>query len=164
MKDCFFEIEVVTHILASGNVPGKDYAAFHRDSKGHIIFQSSWFHSAFTRGIELANIRGIKASDIHMNLVIDAPTAFYKRFYDDQDFRVHEAVFPGAVIKFEAVVRDHVTTPEMQGILERIGKFVGISPFGYNLGFGKFEVNKVIVAPSDAASVGTKLWSKITRK
>ena len=156
VKDCQYEIEVVTHILANGRVPGKDCAAFHRDSLNHIIFQESWFFSAYSKGIELANIRGIKAGDIHTNLVIDAPTGFYKRYFEEGDYRVHEAIFPGTRVKFEAVVRDHVTQPELEGILERVGKFVGLSPFGYNLGFGKFVLIAVSVAPSDAAKLGKR--------
>ena len=58
---------------------------------------------------------------------------------------------PGTPVTFNAVVSDHVTEQMRKQLLEKMGKFVGLSPYGYKLGYGKFSVVKVVVAPSDAA-------------
>ena len=56
---------------------------------------------------------------------------------------------PATKVTFEAVVADHVTESSLATILDRMGKFVGLSPYGYRLGYGKFNVVSVEVAPSD---------------
>lgn len=150
MKDAKFILEFSTHVLANGTGPNGERDHFQRDSHGKLIFQQSWFYSAFSRAIEMAGIRGIKAGDINMDLAIDAPTQVYKRRYGDNRFRTHEAIMPGTEVTFNAVVADHVTESSLQHILERMGSFVGLSPYGYRLGYGKFNLVKVEVAPSDS--------------
>lgn len=151
MKDCTFELEFTSHVLANGSShDGKD-DHFQRDAAGHIVFQQPWFHSAFSTGIALARLKGIKASDIQVDLTFSAPTEVYSRKYGDHQFRDHEAIMPGTVVKFDAVVADHVTKQMVSAVLEKVGKFVGLSPYGFKLGYGKFNVAKVDVGPSDAA-------------
>lgn len=153
MKDASFTLEFTQHVLANSTIPDaqgrKD--RFQRDSQNRIVFQQSWFHSAFCQGIELARVRGVKAADIHMDLTFSAPTENFNRRYGPDKYRDHEAIMPGTRVIFNAVVGDNVTTQTLRQILERIGKFVGISPYGYKLGYGKFNVVDVVVAPSDAA-------------
>ena len=53
-------------------------------------------------------------------------------------------------MKFEAVVADHITEKIVRDVLTKVGKFVGLSPYGFKLGYGKFNVVNVVVGPSDA--------------
>lgn len=151
MKDARFTLEFTQHVLANGTGPDGKPDRFQRDGANNIIFQQSWFHSAFCQAIELAHMRGIKAGDIHMDLTFTAPTQLYNRRYGPEKYREHEAIYPGTKVTFNAVVADHVTDQMLKQILERMGKFVGLSPYGFKLGFGKFGVVEVTVAPSDAA-------------
>ena len=59
---------------------------------------------------------------------------------------------PGTKVTFVAMVADYVTESSLQYILEKMGSFVGLSPYGYKLGYGKFSVVSVEVAPSDSDS------------
>ena len=43
-----------------------------------------------------------------------------------------------------------------QEILDKMGKYVGLSPYGYNLGYGKFNVVDSYVAPSVPAEEPVK--------
>jgi len=67
--------------------------------------------------------------------------------------RKHEAIYPGVKIKFSAVVSDHVTQSQLTNILTTMGKFVGLSPYGYKLGYGKFNLLECLVDPSEAAQI-----------
>lgn len=177
MKQASFTLEFTTHVLANSlSYQSKsDTDVFQRDSTGRMIWQQNWWYSAFAQSIALANIRGIKPSDIHMDLVVDAPVKVYERKYVDRKpkphsdriympkeyglpsggdrYRKHEAIFPGAQIKFSAVVADHVTQSQLNTILTMMGKFVGLSPYGYKLGYGKFNLMDCAVDPSESAQL-----------
>lgn len=150
MKDCIIEVEFTRHVLANGIGPNGERDHFERDSQKNMIWQQSWWYSAFAKAIELAHIRGIKASDVCMNLTATAATKLYRRRYGDDKYRTHEAIMPGTRVRFEAVVADHVTESNLLTIMDRMGKYVGLSPYGYKLGYGKFNVISCKVAPSDS--------------
>jgi len=149
MKDASWTVEFNTHVLANGIGPKGERDHFQRDNLNNLIWQQSWWYSAFTQAIELAHMHRIKAADIHMNLAVKATTDLYRRRYGDDKFRIHEAIMPGTRVTFEAVVADHVTKSNLEAILDKMGKYVGLSPYGYRLGFGKFNVCSVEVASSD---------------
>lgn len=151
MKDASYTLEFTTHVLANGTGPQGQPDHFQRDGSNNIVFQQSWFHSAFCQAIELAHLRGVKAGDIHMDLTFTAPTEQYNRRYGPEKYREHEAIMPGTKVTFNAVVGDNVTEQMLRQLLEKMGKYVGLSPYGFKLGFGKFGVVSVSVAPSDAA-------------
>lgn len=153
MKDARFKLEFTTHVLANSQGPTGERDHFQRDSENKIIWQKSWWYSAFAQAIELAQVRGIKPADIHMALALEAPTEVYRRHYSTAEredcYRKHEAIMPGTCVEFEAIVGDHVTESHLRAILQRMGKYVGLSPYGYKLGFGKFNVLSVTVKPSE---------------
>lgn len=153
MKDVSFTLEFTRHVLANSNTPGGDPCNFQRDSRDNLIWQQSWWYSAFSKAIEMEGMRGVKAGDIHMDLSVQAPTEMYRRKYGRDKCRTHEAIMPGSQVTFNAVVADHITKSNLNAILERMGKYVGLSPFGYRLGFGKFNVTDVTVEPSDSNEV-----------
>ena len=96
-------------------------------------------------------MRGIKGVDIQMDLQVRAPTQVYARRYGDDQFRRHEAIMPGTRVDFTGIVADHVTEQMLHTLLDRMGKSIGLSPYGFRLGFGRFSIINVKVAPSDAA-------------
>lgn len=151
MKDAKFTLSFTCHVLANDIGPDGKQDRFQRDSNKKIVFQQCWFHSAFCRAIELGHIKGMKAADIQMDLAFDAATSLYDRRYGVDKHREHEAIMPGTSVTFEAMVADHVTESMLKQLLERMGKYVGLSPYGHKLGYGKFNVVSVAVAPSDAA-------------
>ena len=152
MKDAQFTVVFVTHSLANGTGPNGGRDMFQRDHNNNIVMGQSGWYSAFAQGIDLARVRGIKPGDIHMNLSVSAPTEVYERRYGDAKMRKHEAIMPGTKVTFEAVVSDHVTQSNLRQILERIGKYVGLSAYGFRLGYGHFSVLEVIVAASEGAA------------
>lgn len=150
MKDAIFTIEVIRHILANGYDSDGDHDRFQRDSTNAIIFQQSWWHSAFAAALPGTGIRHIKPNDICMDLTVDTKTELYKRRYGRDSYRVHEAIMPGTKVTFQALVADHVAESNLRTLLDRIGRFIGLSPYGHKLGFGKFRLLGLEVKPSDA--------------
>lgn len=148
MKDASITIEYVTHCLASGRQVKDGYDEFEKDSSGNIIWKQSWWYAALMKSIELAGVKGIKPAHFHFNPVITAETEAYKRKYGRDRFRTHEAIFPGTKVTFEAVVDDIVTESAVEKIFKRMGKYVGLSPYGHNLGYGMFEVDAIEVESS----------------
>lgn len=150
MKDASFTIEVIRHILANGSDSDEGHDSFQRDSTNAIIFQQSWWHSAFAAALPGTGIRHIKPNDICMDLTVDTKTELYKRKYGKDSYRVHEAIMPGTKVTFRALVADHVSDSNLRTLLDRIGRFIGLSPYGHKLGFGKFRLLDLNVQPSDA--------------
>lgn len=149
MKEAQFSLEFTSHVLANSTNSDGEKDVFQRDSDGKLVFQQSWWYSAFTKAIELSHIRGVKPGDISMDLIVDAPTKPYHRRYGEAKIRIHEAIMPGTVVNFNAVVSDQVTESILRLLLDKMGTFVGLSPWGYNLGYGKFKVKKLTVSPSE---------------
>lgn len=151
MKEAQFSLEFTSHVLANSTNASGDKDRFQRDSQDCLVFQQSWWYSAFTKAIDITRIRGVKPSDISMDLCVIAPTQLYKRHYGEEGIRVHEAIMPATKVTFNAVVADHITESILHTILDKMGTYVGLSPYGHKLGFGKFRVLSVKVEPSDAA-------------
>ena len=153
MKEIKFAIEFTSHVLAnSTNVKGQQ-DVFQRDGQDNLIFQSAWWYSAFTKAIELARTRGIKASDISMDLTVKAPTQIFNRKYSGDQFREHESIMPGTVVTFNGMVSDSITESVLRNILEKLVTYVGLSPYGFLLGFGRGVLKSLTVEPSDASNL-----------
>ena len=147
MKNGKLEIEFVTHCLSSGN---RDTVSdrFVKDSEQHIIWNQSWWYSALSAAIPQAGVRDVKPGHFNFNPVVCAKTQMYRRKYNGDKYRVNESIMPGTKVEFEFVVPDHVTTAMLRKIMEYLGKYIGLSPYGYKLGYGKFNVVQATVDSS----------------
>ena len=121
MKDARFKLEFTAHVLANSSNSTGQKDCFQRDSDDNLIFQQSWFYSAFTKAIEITRIKGIKPGDISMDLLVKAPTQMYKRKYGEDNYRTHEAIMPGTVVEFNAIVADHITESVLKNLLNKMG-------------------------------------------
>jgi hypothetical protein len=147
MKDAKFTLEFVTHCLANGRKEGERLDTFPRDSAGKLIWKHSWWYAAFSRAINEAKLRDIKPGQINVCLTVEADVEIHRRRIKDKWYREHEAIFPGTKVSFDATVDDAITEFTLRALLKRVGQYIGISPWGHNLGFGRFEVVDVTVDP-----------------
>jgi hypothetical protein len=152
MKDAKFTLEFVTHCLANGKKDGERLDTFPRDSHGKLIWKYSWWYAAFSRAINEAGLRDIKPNQINVCLTVEVGVQIHRRRIKDKWYREHEAIFPGTKVSFDATVDDAITEAALRTLLERVGHYIGISPWGHNLGFGRFEVVDVEVGPGVAHS------------
>lgn len=143
MRDSTFEIEFVSHCLAGGIGPDGTRDRFQRTSDNRIVAQPSWWHAALTRAITLSHLTDVRAIDITVEPTFEAPTELWDFHFAPKQSRCHEAIMPGTRVRFCAIVADHVTEQTLTTILDRMGRFVGLSPFGYRMGFGKFVLRSV---------------------
>jgi hypothetical protein len=143
MKKAKFEIEFLQPMLANGR-PGDITCRFNRDTEGMLVFESRWWHSAISAALKnMPDMKHVSPEDINVALQVRAATKLHERTYfkhDKKCRRVHESIPPGAIVKFEALVADQVSESNLKAILSMIGSYIGMSPFGYKLGFGKFKV------------------------
>lgn len=148
MKNARFTLEFVSHCLANGRGRDNTLDTFERDSVGHLIWAFSWWYSALQKAIDGAGLRDLKPGYINPCLTVNAKVAIFKRKIKDNWFRRHEAIEPGTKVTFTAVVDDAVTESSLRALLDWVGKYVGLSPYGYNLGYGRFNVLEVVVENS----------------
>ena len=152
MKYATFTIEFISHCLSHGNrIPTEDCDKFQRDGDNALIFHQSWFYTAFAKALGAIQLRGVRPGDILVDPTVNAPTTVFNRRYSRVKFRKHESILSGTRVTFKAMVSDNITTSVLNTLLKHVGAFIGISPYGYKLGYGKFNVIEVEVQPSDEA-------------
>ena len=157
MKELDLTVEFVTHCLSAGRKAEDDHDSFDRDSSGDVIFRQPWYHAAMLKAIELSGMRGIKPGYFYFDNIVSVATEVYKRKYGRDKYRSHEAIMPGTRLRVHAMVDDSVTEKQALDLFTCMGRYVGLSPFGYNLGFGKFEVKEMkLTGRKDDANDGVQ--------
>ena len=143
MTKGYIEVEFLQPCLSCWNRREGDPDKFKRSSDGSIIWSQSWWHAALKRAKRELEM-DTNVGDIVFSLSVTADTGNYKRKYGGNKFRCHEAILAGTQVRFDFALKNGVTTEELKTMMEHIGQFVGISPFGYNLGYGKFNVLEIV--------------------
>lgn len=140
MKEVKFTVEFMQPALANGCLE-EDECKFPRTSDGKIVFQESWWYSAISATVlNLPDFEHIRPSDIHMDPEVDVETKMYTRKFNGTQERVHECIPAGSKVTFSAMIGPHIPEEDFKAVMDRLGRFVGISPFGHRLGFGKFKL------------------------
>ena len=154
MKDATVTIEYLTHCLASGRKSREGYDEFEKDGGGNLIWRQSWWYAALARAIEMSGARGVKPGYFSFSPTVTADVIIYKRKYGYDKFRTHEAIAPGTQVSFDLVVHDSVTKSVMERIFDKMGKFVGLTPYGHGLGFRKFRLVAVDCEENEKSTKG----------
>jgi len=145
MTKGYVEVEFLKPCLSCGNRDDEDKDKFQRASDDSIIWSQSWWHAVLVkakRDLEM----DVNVSDITFSLSVVADTGTYRRKYSGNKYRNHEAIMTGTKVKFDFALKNKVTLEDLQKMMEHIGTFVGVSPYGYNLGYGKFRVLDVVAS------------------
>ena len=140
MKKADIKVEYLTHCLASGNRDDDGADTFEKDHEGNLIWHKSWWYSAVAKSIDLTGLRNVKPGNFHFDLCVSAPVVKFHRKYGKGNFRVHEAIEPGTVVAFKAIVADHVTEHQIRELFDTMGTYIGLTPYGFNLGYGNFKL------------------------
>lgn len=140
MQRMTLTVEYVTHALSSGRHGDNHYDSFERDPADNIIWRQPWWHAAILKTIELTGMRGLKPAYFYFEPAVKAETELFKRKYGRDKFRMHESIMPGSKMTVKALVDDTISEEQARDLFVNMGRFVGLSPFGHNLGYGKFEV------------------------
>lgn len=145
MKDAVITIELLQPMLAAGQTRTDNPCRFDRSrSNSRIVFKPAWWHAAMDLAIaDCDELTGIKASDVHVDLEMDSETEIFPRVYGDELVRLHECIPAGATLDVACCAEQHVSQKHLSVLFDRLGRYVGVSPFGHRLGYGKFKVLKI---------------------
>ena len=111
-----------------------------RDHDGNVIFLATWWKAILTYGAQAFSKHQNEVSKIQWDPVVDGVTTVYKRHYTEFKYKEHEAFREQSIIGVRAMLPDSIPVEDFQRILELAGRYRGISHYGHDKGFGRFEV------------------------
>jgi hypothetical protein len=139
MRQITVRLKFVTPCLGHIRKPDKDQ--FERDAAGNVIFMNSWWRKVLEFGAQAYGKHQALISAVRFDSVILGTVQTFKRFYGAQAFKEHEAFLPGTEITIRVVIPDGMVEAEFIEILKVAGRYKGISPYGWQDGYGRFDVN-----------------------
>jgi len=114
-----------------------------RDRDGHVIFQQNWWNSLLSYGAQAFSKHQSRVREIRWDPIVDGSTEIYERYWTGTEHTDHEAFPAGSEIGVRAMLPSKFSINDFKKILEIGGKYKGISPYGYDDGYGRFEVVEV---------------------
>jgi hypothetical protein len=141
MKDLAVTLEFITPCLVLGPIdPETNCEYFDRDSRNNVVWSQTWWYSAISKTIEMFELKNITPKDFIWAPTVTAVTGIHEVKYSGNKLRKHECFLPGHDVTFEAAVPKELDLEAVKELFTRMGKYSGLSPYGYNLGYGKFNV------------------------
>ena len=123
----------------------EDISRFDKVEDKILVFPYPWFYSAITDAINLLDLKDIKPSSFNVDVhVVCESITILNRSYGRDKYRKHEALPIGTGLTFNLLVANHISDELTREIIETIGKYIGLSPFGHTLGYGRFTVKEFI--------------------
>ena len=134
-----------------GNVRRPDCDQMERDPEGNVIFLSTWWRAAFAKAARAINRHYKLVDNIHPALQIYGPVTRIERPYTEQHgdgrqrrIKIHEGFAVGAVVECSFLLSSGMTADYFTELLESVGIYFGISPYGWKTGlYGFFKVLEV---------------------
>lgn len=117
---------------------------FDRDGDQKVIILEKHWYSALTAAAAGVNMTSAALQQVRVDPLVTGELGQYVRRYGGGKEVVHEAFMPGTVvhIRFEVAAQLGAFTR----LLRAAGKYRGISPYGWNKGFGRYRVLSVSAA------------------
>ena len=144
MRKISVDIQFTSPCLA--NAPMGDTITadkFDRDRNNRVLIRPNCLESAVHKTLRFSEFGDINAHDVIIAPEIDTPTRMWSRQYmskGTRQARTHEIIPQDQTCTLEVAASDNVSDTQLREFLTALGKFVGISPFGHNMGFGRFSV------------------------
>ena len=156
MKKVTFKVEFVKHSIAPKSYHDDSFT-FDRDHNGNLLWEQRWWYSAFKNAIDYCHMKGIKAADICMDLSFKARTEeFTHNWGQKKGVMSSEAIPPGTTVAFNAMVADYITESMLRNLLDTMGRYIGLSPYGHGMGYGRFTLLDIEMEHSDTLPPGLK--------
>ena len=137
MQEVAVKIKFITPCL--GNVRRDDYDRFERDSSGAIIFMSSWWREILQYGAQAFGKHQKLIHNVRMHARIEGGVKRYKRYYSATRYTEHEAFLKDDAIIVKAMLPTGLPPDDFKEIFRLAGNYRGMSPYGWQDGFGQFE-------------------------
>lgn len=140
-------VEFLTPCLSAANFDDDGRDRFLRDGRDCLIWKQAWWYAALAQAIPAADLdenANVSPKDFRFDLEVCADELeFFPRQYDKTQTRVHEAIPRGSNVTFRFMVGQGVSEDDVAEIMSVLGKYIGMTPYGYNLGYGKFNVTEL---------------------
>jgi hypothetical protein len=130
-----------------GNVRKPDFDRLLRDPDGEVIFLATWWRSALSKAAQAINKYHTLVDRLRPALPVRGPVSHIKRWYGNGEgaFKVHEGFDAGATVTVQFLLPSGMTLDQFTELLETVGLYVGISPYGWKTGtYGQFKVLEVV--------------------
>jgi len=143
MQEATVTLQFITPCL--GNVrggPGEPDKFEHDPVTGLVTFYQSYWQNLLVRGAQAYSKcqNGVRLIRVHP--CIDGKPKIYRRYYGYDSHTDHEAFLVGDEIIVKALLPDGMTPLDFEAILKLAGGYFGISPYGWQSGFGRFTVKR----------------------
>jgi len=152
MQEVRANIKFTTPCL--GGIRAEDIDRMLRNDAGQVIFLQAWWKALLSYAAKAANISSAIVNNIRFDPVVDGTITTYTRFYganEATDFKRHEAFNKDQVVGVNAMLPDGISAEQFHELLQIGGRYIGISPYGHDKGFGRFCV--VDIKPSNIKSI-----------
>jgi hypothetical protein len=129
-----------------GNVRKDDYDRLLRAPDGEVIFLVTWWRAALAKAARAINRYHAFIDKISPALPVDGPVSHIKRWYGKgtSDFKIHEGFDAGAVVMVRFLLPSGMTLDQFTELLETVGEYFGVSPYGWRESYGLFKVLEVV--------------------
>jgi len=111
-----------------------------RDAAGSVVFISTWWSIILTYGARALSKHQAQIRTVSWDQKVKGVTSVYRRYYTETDYTEHEAFDTGSVIQVNALLPESIPLEDFEEILRIAGTYKGISPYGHDKGFGRFEL------------------------
>lgn len=129
-----------------GSIRREDCDLLQRDRDGNVIFLTSWWRGAMGEAARAINRYHRHVEQIYPKLQIDGPVKKIKRHYGKgpNDWKWHECFDEGAVITVRFAIPNKMKIGQFTELLEATGDYIGVSPYAWRKGYGRFRVLEVV--------------------
>ena len=138
MQEVGVTLQFITACL--GNVRRPTCDLFDRSPDGHVIFLQSYFRSLLIYGAQAYGRHQNTILQVRIHPHIEGTVHTYRRFWSADEYTDHEAFLVGDCITIKAMLPDNITQDDFKAILKLAGGYRGISPYGWQSGFGRFTI------------------------
>jgi hypothetical protein len=104
---------------------------------------SSWWSKLFDYGARAFGRQQKLVNSIQVHPIVDGKPKLYKRFYNNLDFKQHEAFLTDDKITVQMMLPSGLSIEDARQIIDTAGQFQGISPYGWKKNFGRFSVEDI---------------------
>lgn len=134
-------IKFTTPCLGDQRRPDRDLMM--RDHAGNVILLQSKWRAALRYAAQARNFYQSEIDNIQVDPVVLGTTGVHKRWYSASAFQEHEAFLTNDEIQVSFCLPNAIPITAFEELLTLAGRYVGVSPYGYKLDFGRFVVLEV---------------------
>lgn len=138
MKEVELKLRFITPCL--GHIRCNDYDRFEHNEDGYVIFMQSWWRNLLGYGAKAFGKHQRLMNDVRFHPIVEDKPNRYRRYYGPGQFKAHEAYLKDQVITVRAMLPDGIDEDDFRKIMDLAGSYCGISPYGWQSGFGQFGV------------------------